>query len=67
MNNQEFLNQAELIGANCRIKNIKAAAQSKECLELIGKHGNTMATLAILNAFNKGWHNKHQELTSINL
>ena len=58
----EILNQAETIGANCRVKNIKAAAQSKECLDLIAKYNNT---LAILDSFNKGWHNKHQELTTI--
>ena len=56
----DFLKQAELVGANCRINNIKCAAQSVECIELIKKHGNA---LAIVNAFNKGWHNKHNELT----
>jgi hypothetical protein len=61
--NTEILKQAELIGANCRINNIKAAAQSVECMQLIKEHGNT---LKIVDAFNKGWHNKHNELTPFN-
>ena len=64
------LQQAELMGANARINNIKAAAQSVEFMSFLTKlfaENVKVNTIAFLDAFNKGWHTKHNELTNLEL
>jgi hypothetical protein len=64
------LQQAETIGANARVNNIKSSAQSTEFMNWFSKlfeGGKKVNTLDILDAFNKGWHAKHNELTDLEL
>ena len=64
------LQQAVQMGANARINNIKAAAQSVEFMNFLTKlfaENVKVNTIAFLDAFNKGWHTKHNELTNLEL
>jgi hypothetical protein len=64
------LQQAETIGANARVNNIKCAAQSTEFIkwatELFDSRTN-LTTNELIYAFNRGWHAKHKELTDLEL